>query len=191
MMLVISAIGGTVTDELQKYVALWTLPKRLSTNMSQLAESFSKTRWASSKKATYFKATASDGLSLYPIIACFIQAVYVRAGVAIQECACYLRLADLLDLITSIPHGVVTPDMIRTASNSFLSSLVAAGWRDFAHPKFHWIVHLARELHRWGMLLSCFVHERKHRMIKRYANQIFNSTGFDQSVLAEVRNQIP
>ncbi len=61
-----------------------------------------------------------------------------------------------------------------------------AGWLEFCHPKFHWLVHLARELEHFGILLSCWVHERKHRMVKRYANMILNTLVFEKSVLSEV-----
>ena len=36
------------------------------------------------------------------------------------------------------------------------------------------------------MLLSCFVHERKHRLIKRYCNEITNTTTFESTALKEV-----
>jgi hypothetical protein len=36
------------------------------------------------------------------------------------------------------------------------------------------------------MLLSCFVHERKHRAIKRYCNDVTNATAFEATSLKEV-----
>ena len=36
------------------------------------------------------------------------------------------------------------------------------------------------------MLLSCFVLERKHRLIKRYCNEITNTTTFESTALKEV-----
>ena len=53
--------------------------------------------------------------------------------------------------------------------------------------KFHWLHHFAIALSKWKMLPSCFVLERKHRLPKRYANAVRNtSSGFDASCLREV-----
>ena len=41
-------------------------------------------------------------------------------------------------------------------------------------------------LQRWGCLLTCWAHERKHKVVKRYATQINNSRAYEQSVLREV-----
>ena len=52
-------------------------------------------------------------------------------------------------------------------------------------PKFHMLAHLCKfDLEH---LPDCFVHERKHKSIKRYANQVFDtSCDWDASVLREV-----
>ena len=189
MLLLLALAADGVQDpagEFAAFVCLWTLPRRISANSANLAEAFSSSRWKNSKKAKYFKATASDALALFSIVACMVQSVFKRAGRALSACECYLRLADLLDLLVALPHGTVTPTMLRNASDEFLRALVNAGWRAWCHPKFHWIVHLARELERFGMLLSCWVHERKHRMVKRYSQMIENTIVFEKSVLSEV-----
>ena len=49
------------------------------------------------------------------------------------------------------------------------------------HPKFHWLVHLARE-----HVVSALVREAKHKVPKRYAKDQCNLTGFDESVLSNV-----
>ena len=53
-------------------------------------------------------------------------------------------------------------------------------------PKFHWLLHFWRHLQSFGTLLSCFVHERKHRMVKRYANDVTNTDEYERTVLNEV-----
>ena len=59
-------------------------------------------------------------------------------------------------------------------------------------PKLHWLLHYSDELQAHGTLFSCFVHERKHKVIKRYGNPIANmrvadrSDGFEESVMNEV-----
>ena len=56
-------------------------------------------------------------------------------------------------------------------------------------PKFHWLLHYAPCLSRFGTLISCFVHERKHRTIKRYAADILNTTNYEKPLLSEATCQ--
>ena len=54
------------------------------------------------------------------------------------------------------------------------------------HPKFHWLVHLPKHLEKFKLLPTCWVHERKHRMVKRYASDVYNTTSYDRTILSEV-----
>jgi hypothetical protein len=191
ILLLVDAIifDGKVPDaniQLATYVELWTLPMRMGTSPAHLSDCFSKARWKSSRKAKYFKCTASDAISLYPIVACYVQAVFLRAGRCVNECRAYLLLAELMDLLVVSPHGTVDDDLLRSTSNRFLHACVDAGWRARMHPKFHWVVHLACEIRNFGMLLTCWVHERKHKMVKRYSDQVRNTKIFEKSILSEV-----
>ena len=173
-------------DQLGSYVALWSLPIRVGNTGMHLSDAFSKSRWKSVKKAKYFKCTASDAISMYGIIAIYVTNVFLRAGYCVHECTAYVLLADLLDLLVASPHGTVTSDMLRTTGDNFLRACVNAGWRERLIPKFHWIIHLAIELKHFGLLLTCWVHERKHKMVKRYSDQVRNTKTYEKSVLSEV-----
>lgn len=53
--------------------------------------------------------------------------------------------------------------------------------------KAHYSVHLPDQLDRHGCLLQCFVQERRHKEIKRWANQLqTGSEGVERSLLREV-----
>ena len=170
---------------LETYVAMWNLPKRLGSALA-LSTIFSAKRETSDRKAKTFKCQASDGLSVTPIIAFFLQHVMMRAGFAIAACTAFLHLADIADLLLAASTGKVTPALLRDAIKRFLDACIAAGWRAHMHPKFHWLIHLPTYLYRWGTLLSCFVHERKHKMVKRYSTDIHNTRRNEWSVLSEV-----
>ena len=173
-------------DDLQAYISKFTPPVRNGGNMTELSQCMSKARWNTSKKAGYFKCTASDALTLFPILALYFQTVFLRAGIAPAACRAFLSLTVLLDLLVAVPHRVVTPELLRKASSKFLEDVVKAGWREYCHPKFHWIIHLPQELQRFDTLLSCWVHERKHKMVKRYAQTMHNTCAFERAVLSEV-----
>ena len=110
------------------------------------------------------------------IIACLVRSVFLRAGTCIPECKAYLCCADVLELLLSVPLGTVTQTDLRVAVDGLLAACLKAGWRQYMHPKFHWTVHLVIEMGRFGMLLCCWVHERKHKIVKRFGGQDFALT---------------
>jgi hypothetical protein len=174
------------SQQLGTYLALWTLPRRSGTSAANMSDAFSKSRWKSSRKAKYFKCTASEAISMYAILACFVTTVFAGAGYCVLECTAYILLADFMDLLVASPHGTVTSDMMRAAGDKFLRACVNAGWRERLIPKFHWIIHLAIESRWFGILLTCWVHERKHRMVKRYTDQVRNTRVYEKSIMSEV-----
>ena len=44
-------------------------------------------------------------------------------------------------------------------------------------PKFHFAMHLGLFARRYGMLPACFVHERKHKCVKRFENDYKSMAG--------------
>eukprot|EP00439_Symbiodinium_sp_Y106_P059455 s539_g8.t1 len=54
-------------------------------------------------------------------------------------------------------------------------------------PKCHLALHLPLQLSKHAFLQSCFVHERKHKLVKKVGNQILdNSKAFEKSILDDV-----
>jgi hypothetical protein len=180
----LSAIGLKMYEQLHAYVALWVQPKMFANR--SLPEVFSKKRFESNKKAKHFKCTASEGVALYSIIANFLVAVVIPSGRCLAEIKAFLAMADLLDMVQATTWNKVSVQSLRACVRMFLQLCVDAGWAETTHPKFHWLVHLPRHLEKFGCLLSCFVHERKHKLVKRYSNDICNTTSFEKSVLGEV-----
>jgi hypothetical protein len=56
-------------------------------------------------------------------------------------------------------------------------------------PKFHYSLHLADQLRQHRCLVSCFVHERKHKSIKAAGVPRVNTTSYDIGVLEDVTVQ--
>lgn len=166
------------------YMELWKWPAKV--HDAALPEAFSKKRAAASRKGKHLKCSASDGLSMYPVLAYFVQTVLLRSGKATKACEAFLALADVIDLLVAVPLGVVTPAALRSSIAGFLQLCISAGWRKIMHPKFHWMVHLPRHLAQWGMLPTCWVHERRHKVIKRYATDVRNTRSFEKSIMKEV-----
>ena len=56
-------------------------------------------------------------------------------------------------------------------------------------PKFHYMLHVPRQYKQHGIIFPCFVHERKHRELKRFAGAITNTgIDFERSLLEEITN---
>ena len=95
-------------------------------------------------------------------------------------------MCDVIDALQYTHLPTVTPELIQARVSNFITRFLTAFGESWIIPKIHWCLHYALHLHRFGLLLSCFVHERKHRIVKRYANDIMNTRVFERSVLSEM-----
>ena len=166
------------------YVSQWRWPKHL--NVSSISDCLAPSRRQVYVKDGRFKCTASEALSLYSVLAVFLQTVCVASDIAVGACAVYFALCDVIDCIIGSQYGRTTPEQLMHAVHLFMQMFVTEFGFDKAHSKFHWLLHLGYELRTYGTLLSCFVHERKHRMVKRYAQDVKNTLHFEATVLHEV-----
>ena len=68
----------------------------------------------------------------------------------------------------------------------YAAHVVAYGYTLFV-PKHHFMLHLPRQLARFSFLIACFVHERKHKIAKRWAVPLCMSKkrNYDRTVLEE------
>lgn len=79
-------------------------------------------------------------------------------------------------------NGVVSPQLawskaaqkrpdgehtLQKACEKFIDMCLEAGYKEHMYTKFHWVLHFPQHLAKHKMLPSCFVQERKHKMIKR------------------------
>ncbi|CAE7198863.1 unnamed protein product [Symbiodinium sp. CCMP2592] len=167
--------------------------KRLSNGMTQLMKrhSFlSACQWPAAvgdkgasakkvfaKKVTEFKSSASEAMALYPVMRAFLQEKLpsIRDNQCKECCRCFFVLCEVLDLLckTSVP---LDPSTLAAALEQKIETHMELFKRCYGVekviPKAHFNLHLGDLLRRHGLLLSCFVHERRHKEIKRYANNL-------------------
>ena len=106
------------------YVERWVLPRSKSQNLARL---FTAKRKEANKSAETFKCTASEALALYPIFTCLLANVVQPLGICCMEITACIHLRDVLELLQAVPHGVTTPQGLRTAVEGFLCSARDAG----------------------------------------------------------------
>ena len=132
MVAVIAAGVRSAPADLMAYVVLWIAPRRIGQNMKTLSHMFSRERWKSSSKAKYMKCSASEALTVYGIVACYVQAVWLRAGICDAACRAYLYCCEVLDLLLALPTGNIPWQDLETSVNKCLHECLAAGWKNYS-----------------------------------------------------------
>ena len=104
-----------------------------------------------------------------------------------QHVRCVMQLVGVIELLRRSSRGNVLPAQLQKAVCLHLESYSALYGPENMTIKFHYSLHLHAYLARYGLLLNCFVHERKHRIPKRFANEVRNTNSdWDASVMREV-----
>ena len=136
----------------------------------------------------YFKCSGSEALSLYPVVAYFIQKGR-PAGICDLQANSFIALCDLLDLLVHSREGIVSAMTLKQATTRWASSHKAAygsiGWVFKMHVPFH----IAEQLALHNVLISLFTHERRHKLPKKYIHDRRPSPAFERGLIEEVTLQ--
>jgi hypothetical protein len=167
------------------YCSIWTWPKSISSAISP-EKVFDDSRLKSSLEKGELKCTASEGMSLLPVLAHFCESLLTHANLTVRRHAqCFLYLALVVGCIFRAPRRLMIGAVLEARCKTYMESFLDVYGPDWMTPKFHFLLHFS--LYPWTRLPNCFVHERKHKWIKRIANNICNVwSEWDQSVLREV-----
>ncbi len=133
-------------------------------------------------------SSASKALSVYSAVR-FVLVEWKNQGLLERvtfEVDSYLALSRVLDLLQAIRNGITRASTLEESILAhlqlFLNAYGDAKWK----PKHHYSTHLGRMLNQFKLLCSCWVHERKHREVKRFANLITNTwSNWEESVLRD------
>ena len=184
----LEAAGVDPYGLLRDYIQKWHMPNRLQQKFDA-AKVFEKSRRKGNRENTKFRCSASDGLTLFPLLAFWVKTFCIPAGIAVRACEVFVAFCQVAELFTTIARGVVTPDQLSEAVEKFLDMFVGEFGTDPWISKFHWLLHYPRELRQHGTLYACWVHERKHKQIRRYACAATNTRTYERTVLEEITCQ--
>ena len=183
----INALQPRVTyARLHQYAAAWTWPHRLrsATGLNALAPEKARSSW----KAKAFKCTASEGRSLVPVLANYVENTVMKSDDAhvLQHGACFLLLVEVIEVIeVTNRRDAVAPLSLATASQAYLNSFKHLYGVHALVQKHHMLLHLADQL--TSFLPSCYCLERKHKNVKKFAWDVRNASGhWDKTVLREI-----
>lgn len=170
-----------------EFCHLWSLPA-VQVQTTKLWDLFTPKRVEAHKKAKRLKISASEVLSLYPIMEQYVLTIGLKTDKQ-TECRAFLAMCRLVHLLQSTVHGSVMGRQLDTCAEECLQLGQACKWDAFFIKKFHWILHLGDTLELHGALLNCWAVERKHKQILRVGQDISNLKKYEMSVYKEVLAQ--
>ena len=177
------AQAGISNDFIHKQVQAYTWPRRLSSRGATGKSTFQKRTGSASSE---LKCTASEGLSIFRVFRSILWTTILQQADSdlIEAIRCFFALCQVIELLLAIPRGGVDHNILRhhicLHLNMFLAVYTAENWI----PKCHYAFHLPDHLQSKGILLSCWTHERKHKQIKKFANELDNtSLKFEQNIM--------
>ena len=177
------AANGRSHAALCQFMKSFQAPQDQKSNLTGAIKTFEK-----SKTKDGWKPFASEVLCTYPLLRLFVMdTAFVQEG-HILMASSFLLLCRILDLLSMIGKDVqVDAVTLEGLIQRHLTAFKNAHGEDELVPKFHYALHLPPLLRQHGLLISCWTHERKHKSLKLFANQVSNAgTWYEMSVLREV-----
>ena len=121
-----------------------------------------------------FKSSASEALGAYPVLRQLVIELRDNMDMGNEVAGAvdsFLKLCQCLDMLQHTATGEVASQDLAQAIKSHLDTFQAIYPDASFVPKAHFAMHLPEQLEKHGCLIGCFVHERRHKELKRFANQ--------------------
>ena len=110
--------------------------------------------------AKSFKCTASEGLTIYPLMHKFCADLVMPNGLCEKEVKSFILMCQALDLLVACKCGkACTPEVLHRAILKWLVAHKDAYGDTLFKPKHHYTLHLAAMLRRFGLLPGCWVQD--------------------------------
>ena len=147
---------------------------------------------AFSAKSESFSYSASDGLGLYAALRAYLYDLRIHLSEDSAEdtaaAMSFFGLCDVIALCHASMRKAISANELEGLTETHLKRFVQAHGIESTVPKHHLCQHLSRCLRTQKYLLSCFVHERKHKQIKHFADMLHNTgSWFNRKILMETR----
>lgn len=158
-------------------------PKDQSSNLKAAVQAFDK-----AKNKDAWKPSASEALGVYPLLRLLVLEHGFEDDLHKVCAKSFLTLCGILDMLSQGNKGeVIDPAVLQRKILTHLSLYKSSYTAEDLQPKFHYSLHLPALLRKHSRLISCWTHERKHKQLKMWANQVANAgEWYERSVLKEV-----
>ena len=162
------------------YLQLWHWPRAYASGKDLCKSSVYK----ADDKDISPSGSASEFISAAPVIGKWLQSI--PAGICpliVESALLCIRVVVLLNMICT---GHVTAEELAEAMQVHFNKHKEAYGDSIWKPKFHYSLHLPLQLVKHSVLLSCFVHERKHRLYKRWATSFDSKKSMERCMMEEM-----
>ena len=153
-----------------------------------LGKLFDAKRIQGNRAASSFRCQASEAMSLLPVLAYWVKTEGIPryAGNCLQAMLAFIALSAVMSILCNLARaGAGMADTLQERVERFLHKYRVA-WSQDITPKFHWMLHYAQRLRSVGILVACFVPERKHKLVRRYGNDVLNTNIYESTVVKEI-----
>ena len=177
--------SGLKQESIHQEFQLYTWPCWLSSK-ANYSKIFEKKKGSDAD----WKSSAGEALGSYPVLRNILKDRLDQGQfrkVAAKAVQCFMLLCHCLDLLQeAIVPGAVNPRDLEKAIRGHLHMFNEV-YTKTQIPKGHYSLHLPMQLSQQSMLVPCFVHERRHKELKRFANAQSNARmGTERSLLEEM-----
>lgn len=182
-----AALGIDYSHLEQFVTADWRFPRAQSTHKADAI--FSSARERSSGDA--FRATGSELLLVLPLLRHFATTTVEPTKALPSALRSFFKMCEVVDLLLAHKHGRRPSTDVVAAMGEHLQLHKEAHGLDYVKPKHHFGFHngfrcVGRSGSAGDPFLDCFVHERKHQVVKTAGTSTKNTSRYEASVLSRV-----
>ena len=133
-------------------------------------------------------------MTLYPGVRCYVKEAFAKSTLVVNEVDSFMRLCDVCDLLKDAWHCRTEPrahelaDRLEVAVPAYLAAFLKAFGLNAFRFKHHQMMHLAEQVRKDLLLLSCWVLERKHISAKQCFAHYKHATLMPGGALARMVN---
>ncbi len=170
-------------SQIGSYVEQWSFPKSAPQSFGHLFDDKAST---SHHKAEHFGSKASDLLWLTPVLLRLFVVAALAQGYCIEMVESLIACLEVVYMLPTLRRGAMTPHVFMAYIMNHLTRFKKAWGDAYMRPKHHFSLHLPRMLAVFGFLISCFTHERKHRLVRRYGFNRRNTTAYEMGIIEDI-----
>ena len=184
-----STDAGVTRDALLRFLAdkEWSFPHHHQNACRRLHRVFDARRAGDDESGVRVKGSCSELLALYGLLRFFFELKLGALDTLQNELASFRALCDVLDIILAVRRGFLAIDdgaeKLTAATKRHLELLLSVYGPAYCIPKHHWVQDLAAQILKDKVVLDAFIIERTHLSVKSIAENIRNTTSFEESVL--------
>jgi hypothetical protein len=169
--------------DLHGFTSRWTWPTATASARDIFSPKHSTSHWSHGS----LQCTASECLSIIPVMRSYF---HIVASTPIgerfhHEIASFISVCDAVETLQYTSRMHIAPQLLEDRIFKHLTNYQLAygtvGWV----WKHHASIHLASQMKRHGTLYSCFTHERRHKLIRKYTNDRKTLVSYDLGVVED------